>query len=54
VKEKTKKKIDRFSKQWQDEANTIARSFCPPILPCGDCGHPVIQGYCCTFCGSSQ
>jgi hypothetical protein len=23
------------------------------LSPCGDCGAPVVEGYCCTRCGSS-
>lgn len=37
---------------WQRKANTLARSYCPPIRPCKDCREPVVSGYCCTFCGS--
>lgn len=44
--------IDPTSKRWQVLANQLARGYCPPIRPCKDCSLPVIQGYCCTFCGS--
>jgi hypothetical protein len=33
------------------EADALARSYCPVMHPCKDCGHPVIKGYCCETCG---
>ena len=32
-------------------ANQVARNFAPEIHPCAKCGHPVVDGYCCGFCG---
>jgi len=52
--EKQEEKIDRLSEQWRSEANMLARDFCPPIRPCNTCGHPVVKGYCCTFCGETN
>lgn len=28
--------------------------YAPGIYPCADCGGPVIRGYCCERCGSSN
>ena len=47
-------KIEPYSDDWQREANAIARDFAPPIKPCADCNHPVVKGYCCNTCGSSN
>jgi hypothetical protein len=47
-------KIEPYSERWQREAGALARGFCPPIYPCGKCSHPVVRGYCCTFCGSTH
>lgn len=49
------KKITRMephTDEWNRMANSLARSFAPPIHICRDCGGPVIQGYCCTRCRS--
>jgi hypothetical protein len=48
----TKKKIKAYTPRWEKEANNLARVYCPTIRPCKDCGHPVINGYCCVFCNS--
>lgn len=40
--------------EYEREANHLAREYCPPIYPCAKCGHPVIDGYCCAFCGDSN
>jgi hypothetical protein len=48
------KRMDRESVEWQKAAYSLARNFCPPIKSCADCGGPVINGYCCTRCGSSE
>ena len=44
-------KVELNEKEWNEEAGQVARDFCPPIYPCAKCGHPVVNGYCCTFCG---
>lgn len=36
---------------WERKANSLARSYCPRIYPCKKCGEPVMQGYCCGYCG---
>lgn len=40
--------------EYQRKANQLALSYCPPIYPCADCGNPVVDGYCCGFCGSNN
>jgi hypothetical protein len=45
------KKIKPYGLTYQRLAARLALDFCPPISPCATCGQPVIQGYCCTFCG---
>lgn len=47
-----KKKVEPYTPDWNDKANRLARSFAPRIKPCNDCGQPVVDGYCCNFCGS--
>ncbi len=44
--------LSKESKIYQKEAIDLAFSFCPPIYPCGKCGHPVMKGYCCGSCGT--
>ena len=46
------KSIKPYTRKWEKEAMELALSFCPPIHPCANCGHPVLQGYCCGYCGS--
>jgi hypothetical protein len=46
------RKIKAYTPRWEKEANNLARVYCPTIRPCKDCGHPVINGYCCVFCNS--
>ncbi len=48
------KKIEYLSEEYNREVNRLARDFCPPIRPCHTCGHPVVSGYCCTFCGETN
>ena len=45
-------KMDRDSPKWDQEAySLLASSY--GIKSCGECGHPVLPGYCCGTCGSS-
>lgn len=37
---------------FQREANSLARGFAPEAYKCKKCGHAVLRGYCCTFCGT--
>jgi hypothetical protein len=48
------KDIEPYSDKWEKEANQIARDFCPTIYPCKKCNHPVANGYCCRYCGSTN
>lgn len=55
MKTETQKKIRKmtpYTKQWYDEAYSLAMSYCPPIKACRECGHPVVIGYCCGTCES--
>ena len=52
MKEEKEKKITK--EDYEKLANQLARDFCPVIKPCKECDHPVINGYCCTFCGSVE
>lgn len=53
--EKTKiKKIKPYTPKWEKLANNLARSWCWNIHPCKHCGHPVMGGYCCSFCDSNN
>ena len=40
------------TREWEKQADILARSWAPPINPCVDCGGPVLSGYCCSRCGS--
>ena len=51
---KKMKPIDPYSEEWEHEADIIARGACPRIYPCGNCQYPVVSGYCCTYCGTSN
>lgn len=46
------KKMEPYTPAWDAKANALARSYCPTIYPCHDCGAPVIRSYRCEFCGS--
>lgn len=52
TKQKKTRKVIPFTKKWEKEADQLARSWCWNIRPCRKCGHPVHDGYCCSFCGS--
>lgn len=45
------RRIKPYTRKWEELANELARARVT-IHPCADCGHPVIHGYCCEFCGS--
>jgi len=47
-------KIVPYTDEWDSIANNKARGYCPPIYPCVHCGNPVISGYRCDCCGSSN
>jgi hypothetical protein len=48
------RRMKAWGDRWERAADEVARAFCPPIYPCADCGGPVVDGYCCTRCGSSS
>lgn len=54
MKQRKVRKVKPYTRTWEKEATELAVSWCPPIHPCKDCGHPVIEGYCCSFCKSSM
>jgi hypothetical protein len=43
-----------YSPAWQRAANNLARSRTPPIYPCNTCNYPVVDGYCCGYCGNDN
>ena len=47
------KKINPYTPKWEKMANSIARDYVTMHV-CKDCSRPVIQGYCCTWCGSIE
>ena len=47
------KKIKPYSSRWERIANEVARDIVS-IIPCKDCGYPVVDGYCCQTCGSQE
>jgi hypothetical protein len=40
--------------QYERRVASIAKQFAPPIYACAHCRWPVIDGYCCNTCGSSD
>ena len=52
-KKRKPRKILPYTKKWEEMADELARSRVN-IHPCSDCGRPVIYGYCCEFCGSTD
>lgn len=46
-------KIKPHTARWERLADALARDYAPRIYPCGKCGYPVVEGYCCTACGDS-
>jgi hypothetical protein len=47
-------RMEPYTPEWERMANRMAREFCPRLYPCADCGGPVVKGYCCRRCGSSN
>ena len=33
--------------EWEAEANRVARTWGPSIVPCPGCAYPVVRGYLC-------
>lgn len=46
------KRMLPYTEEWERQARRLAMDFCPNILPCVHCGHPVVSGYRCTNCDS--
>lgn len=42
------------AEEYERLAGQLAREHAPRIYPCAHCKRPVADGYCCTFCGSSN
>ncbi len=53
AKVRKKPKIQPYSDMWQRLANSLARSTVE-IKPCKHCEMPVLCGYCCQYCESSD
>ncbi len=49
-----KKNPKHGTEAWEKLAGEVARSFAPSIYPCAHCDYPVVRGYCCGSCGSSN
>lgn len=47
-------KYPHDSRKYREEAIELAFSAAPHIYPCAECGHPVLDGYCCGTCGSTD
>lgn len=43
--------MEEYSDEWYIEAGRLARNYCPTIYACKKCSYPVVEGYCCTYCG---
>ena len=41
------------SRAYKKEVINLALSYMPQIYPCAKCGHPVIDGWCCSTCGTT-
>lgn len=52
--DKKYQKYEPYTLEWEQAANALARTFAPLIYACRTCGYPVIKGYCCTNCKSSN
>ncbi len=53
AKERKVRKIEPYTRKWEKLANELARTY-QQIKPCRDCGYPVLDGYFCQTCGSSN
>jgi len=48
------KKIKPYTRYWEQLANAEARAYAPELYPCAKCGRPVVSGYCCNHCKSTD
>ena len=51
---KTKRKIKEDGRTYNRERINLLESYGPSIRPCGICGYPTLDGYCCTYCGGDD
>jgi hypothetical protein len=51
---KIKKLKPPSQKQYAKARVKEALKFCPDTRPCRDCGWPVIELCCCSYCGSTN
>jgi hypothetical protein len=49
-----RKKFQGSDKTFWKIAAELALQYVNPIIPCADCGYPVVKGYVCQFCGSEN
>lgn len=40
-----------YTSTWHTDAYNLLKCY-QSIAPCGECGHPVVEGYCCGTCGT--
>jgi hypothetical protein len=48
------RRMKPYAAKWEKQANSLARGFCPAIYPCAHCNGPVVRGFCCDGCGSTN
>ena len=53
TKKRKVRKIEPYTNKWERLANQLARIW-TTIKPCRECGYPVVDGYCCQTCGSTN
>ena len=53
MKKKKLKKLEWGGAAFEKLANALARDYVA-IRQCMKCTHPVVHGYCCTFCGDTN
>lgn len=53
LEERKIKKMKPYTQEWHKAAYALLCSALN-VRPCRDCGYPVIEGYCCNRCGSTN
>ena len=48
------RKIKPDGRTYKRARRALAIDFAPQMYPCKKCGYPVVDGYCCTFCGDNN
>lgn len=51
---KIKKPKPPTARQYETARLREALEFCPTIRPCGECKWPVVDGLCCSYCGTTN